>query len=210
MYQYHRQVVLLIFALAALPSCKKSATDQPTAAGQVIEETEESSSATSIDAAPGQSADTDTQYCAAGGRATLAGTVGENDVDVAGLTSAWFVEPKPGLMAIALQEEGLSCGLNESLTVALMFCSRDAKTYTVMPAPETGPDCATKPSHAYVLAEGKDGIDIGLGTKGTLTIEHGSQDCLAGTFDFEIADKPIRGSFEAVFCEDAKGLHYPE
>jgi hypothetical protein len=197
MNQSSFNVALLVAGLAALSSCNKNTADEFAASesvpGSTVQEPQ---------------AKTETKHCVAGGTATVAGSVKETDL--AAVTTAWFYAPVPGMTAIAFQEEGMSCGMNESLTVALMLCGKEAKTYTVTEVPDEGPNCETSPNAAFVLAEDRSGIDLGQGSGGTVTLNHSGTGCLAGTFEVEIDTQSVTGSFEAMFCKDMKPPAQPE
>lgn len=189
------KVALLVASIAALASCQRNADQKPAVSAPTT-----ASASPAND--PAAAKPNNTTLCTAGGNASVTGIVGESDFSK--LTSAWFFEPMPGLVGIAMQEAGNSCGEGESPTVALILCGREAKTYSVIATPQSGPNCNGAPNTAFVVAEARDGIDFGSGTGGTVTIEVGDTDCLAGTFAVEIDSQPVTGTFEATFCRDMK------
>ena len=191
MSQSRFNVALLVAGFAALGSCKKNTHQKPAVAAP-----------TTASAAPAAAKANSATLCTAGGKASVTGIVGE--AELSQLTSAWFFEPMPGFVGIAMQEAGNSCGEGESPTVALILCGREAKTYSVIATPESGPSCKDSPNTAFVVAERRDGVDFGSGTGGTVTVELGDTACLAGTFAVEIDNQPVSGTFEATFCKDMK------
>ena len=134
--------------------------------------------------------------CANGGKVHITGTVG--DVNMALLKTAFFFESPLGGLIFAFREEGRVCFKGDSVSVVAIVCGDAARGYTITSG---GPKCGADKTVGYVVAERRDGVDLGTGKGGSLTVTHRSKSCLAGTFDMKLDGGAVKGSFAATKCK---------
>ena len=125
------------------------------------------------------------------------------DIDVGILKQVGYLEMETGKGMLMFQEAGPSCAERESVAMGMMFCNNSSKSHAFDAKLRNCKDI----SEGWAgMLEGKNGIDIGTISEGSMTIKSTTNNCIVGTFDVKINSSQIKGTFEAPKCESITPL----